>query len=402
MYDYDRRLARVTRPFDARKVAEIQKDLATFLSNIDRVKSPADLERLEKLALSWGKEFRKDYDNLILFLRDQAINDPKVKSIDRQMDVWRRKGVNYIFNAYSAVSSIPSDWEYWTGDGKWTWKRKLEKALAQLPDAAKWLESIKKRKIVPVVPDVTEHLTRLEGFNVKLVGYDENDPDHAGAMGRLKAGLKQYRQKASRVFPTLLRHAFPMTVRFDVEDILGAAGYGGSGSIELFPLNIRSVDMIVYTVAHEMTHVVDDLLPQGARAFWIQMFKGDLGEIDLNDVLKAWPVNAPNWMGQNLKDTDPVFYLQVQALMSEHTKPPKELKDNWTRDALEAYLANGGNPKVQVHMHPITAYGTSAPNEALAEAIALLVTHGPRALDPQVTLWLKNVFPGQLKLASFV
>lgn len=93
------------------------------------------------------------------------------------------------------------------------------------------------------------------------------------------------------------------------------------------------------------------------------------------------------------------MYLQVDSLSMGHLKLPKELAENFTREGIESYLANGGNPKFSVPQTPITGYAATNPDEAFAEAVSMAVTYGPRAVHPKVREWLSIVLPGQFKTA---
>jgi hypothetical protein len=100
------------------------------------------------------------------------------------------------------------------------------------------------------------------------------------------------------------------------------------------------------------------------------------------------------------KTKDPIFYLQFEGLLFGNIKLPKQLTDNFTRDTVKTYLEGGGNPMVRVPQTPITAYGSTNPDEAFAEAVSMVITYGPQAVHEKVRYWLNVVLPGQFKASS--
>jgi hypothetical protein len=266
-------------PFDGRRVQQLQRDAEKILQNYDRVNTEQDHDRLRLVINDWRNKLRKDVDAMVRYLRDFALTDPSVKNIDRQLSEWRKK-LQPLTDLQSKID-IPS-WEYWVEpQTKARWKRELETAIAALPPVGVWLDALrKKKKIAPETPDVFERNQNLEGFDSKLIGFDENDPEHIAALVRFSEGLREYKKQAAKWFPDLVRKKLPLELRFDVVDMMGSAGNYGPDKLTFYPMNLgKSVTKVVHVVSHEMAHHFGiSLLSGGARAFWIQMVKGDWGE----------------------------------------------------------------------------------------------------------------------------
>jgi hypothetical protein len=402
---YLARMAVVTQPFDAARVRKIQNDVELVLKNYDRLETAKDYERLVSYLIPWNHKLDKDLKAVARYLQDALMRDPEVKDIDKQLNLWRTK-LRPLWLINSRI--FPPSWEYWgTGSSathaRIMWREELLEALQGLPGVVKFLEGLRKRrKVVPETPDVTERNMLLAGFDTSVVGFDSDDPKHVAALDRVQDALKVYQAKANRALPELIRKKVPLILRFDVETILGAAGQLGDDTLVIFPLNNQSVRQTVYTLAHEMAHRLGmELISHKARVFWNAAIKGDWGNLDLRDVLKSWK-GQPFWEWfAHLRTEDPILYLQIDALTSGYAKTlPKELLDNWTIEGIEAYLAKGGNPVVRVPQTPITGYSSANPDEAFAEAVALVVTYGPKALHPKVLSWLHDTLPGELKVAA--
>lgn len=405
MYSYDRRLAAAT-PFDAERLEGIQRDVETFLQNYDRVQTEQDFDRLFRATVVWRKKLDRDYRAVERFLRDAAMNDPKVKDLDRQLNIWRKK-LHPLWEVRHAIN--PTNWEHWNADPPWSgkrkWRNELQQALKGFPAMIKWLTGLgKRRKIRPVTQDVTERNFSVDGFPAMAIGFDPDDPKHVKALANLRTGLKHFKSQAQRYMPILLKKMVPMVLHFNVEDLPGRQGQLGDGNINVYPLNISKPVNFVHTVAHELAHHHHhNIIPHQAWAAWIKLFRGDFGNLDLNEVLAKWPVGSPDLDWFKLRTEDPVLYIQMWALSAGHIKAvPPQLKDDWRRENIQRYLDEGGNPNLRVPMSPTTPYGASKPEEAFAEAVGMLVAYGPRAVHPTVRRWLQVVMPGVVKLGSAV
>lgn len=399
-YSYDRRAA-LSEAFDSRRVRKIQKEAEKVLSNWDKIQTEEDFKRYQKGIIPWRNKLREDHKALIRYLRDMAVSDSSVKNVDRQIDIWAKK-IKPLWEVSNSVDLYPSIWEYWAPRRK-EWRDKLKKAVDSLSGVAKWLDNLaRSRKIRPSTPDITPRNMNLSGFDVQLLGFDPSDDKHISALGKLEKGLSTFKQKASRAMPSMTKRMVPIRAHFDEDSLLGKQGQYGDGLLYLYPLNIKKVSDFVYTVIHELAHHFGlSLLSSEAQGKWNHLFRSDFQKLDLKSALDTWPVGMTPWDWEaKIKKSHPALYLQLQSLQFGHIPAPQGLLEALTdRDKLEAYIADGKS-SVDVPATPTTGYGATNPHEAFAEAIALLVAYGPRAVDPKILSWLKIVMPGEIRLAT--
>jgi len=394
-----RKTSALTSPFDAQRIEEIRKGAELIVSNWDKIKSEKDFETFKEGIRPWRNKVRGEYQALMRGLTNAATDSDKVKNVDRTLDSWRKKAKPF-FDVTQNVDPYPSVWDSWD-KSRATWRDKLQAAIDGLSGVAKWLKSLAKKGIVVELADTTPRNMELSGFPAQLVGFDPKDEEHVEALKKLKRGLKVFEDKTSKAMPAMVEKMVPIQAYFDEKSPLGSAGRLGDGTIKIWPLNIGKVDTFVHTIVHELAHHWGlELLSQKARGRWVELTKEDVKDLDLREVLKSWPENQPmhEWE-QKIKKDDPALYLQLQSIFYEHVKVPQELKDNWTRESIEKYLEGGGDPKISVPATPTTPYGATNPNEGFAEALALLIAYGPRAVDPTIRGWLEQVLPGELKTA---
>lgn len=239
--------------------------------------------------------------------------------------------------------------------------------------------------------DPTSSLIDIVGFKVEVVGWK---PKAADYLDRLSGGLRWFKERARKVFPPLLTPYVRFVLNLhDKEDIGdGAAATYGDNTINLSFWIATDPKGSAKILAHEMGHhVYRTYLSGDDKALWTALQKGDIGTLDLRDVLAVWPENgSPYWIVDNpLKETDPVLYLQIYTAMLPHDRDR-----TWftTKAEVETLIASG-KTTIQVFAHPITVYAATNPEEAFCEALGLLVAYGPRAVDPVVRQWLQTILP---------
>jgi hypothetical protein len=388
------------RPLDSKRIREIARDVETILANYDRVESERDYERLFKGVIAW-RQANLDtggYRDLMRYLHDQV--QYTAKNVDRQLEAFRKKLVP-LFELGIRITP-PSEYAYWLTQ-KARWKREVSDALAGLPEVGIWLDKLhkdKKRGLKPTFETPTTTNLAVDGFNMILHEYDEENPEHRRFVDVLKDGLKLYQRGAKRYFPRMLRHRLPMDVHFGV---VHSSGNYGQGRIDVSRGAIKDADRFAYVVAHETGHYFGlDWMSHGARAFWIAAIKQDMAPIKLSELLAKWPPGKyfVTWM--NEAESDPILGMQLRAIFDGHVKMPKVFvdADDWTREGLARYIEQHGDSALRILQTPITPYANANPDEAFAEAIALLVAYGPQAVHKQVRQWLEVVLPGEIKMAS--
>ena len=266
----------------------------------------------------------------------------------------------------------------------------------KLSEVAKFLDSLKKRrKIVPMTPTTEEQRVNMDGFRVVLVGLE---PEFQKELDLFREALKEYKKKASQRLPVLLKKQLPLVLRFDREPSIGGTlGNYGENYIEILPRNAYRLNMMLEALAHEMGHHLYHTLSSQDTTFWRGALKGDIESVDLRKLLKEWPAGSSlyGWMERE-RDKDPILALQLEALMTPtNPKVPFKLREKWKtmddREGVEVYLAEGGDPFIEMPRTPISGYATTNPEEAFSEVVARLVVYGERAVHPKVLSWFRMI-----------
>jgi hypothetical protein len=391
-----------TRPLDSARLREIAQDVEKILSNYDRIKDEADYRKFFSGIVAWRKANldKGGSRDLMKYLYDRIqyiSNDP-----DRQMDVFRKKAQPLSDLAHTITPNF--EYDVWLRIRR-RWKEDVEKALAGLPAVGAWLDKLrqdKKRDLKPEFAQASEQNVSIDGFHMIFHEYDEDNPKHREFLDMVTDALKTYQQKAKRYLPEMLRHKLPMDIMFG--EAYSSGNYG-NGKVTIHQKSMKDRAKIVYTIAHETGHYFGlDWMSQSARAFWIAAIKQDMKPIKLSELLAKWPLSAPDFLAwvRDARDHDPVLAMQLEAIWYGFVNMPKGFvdADKWTREGLEEYLQTHEDSELRIMQTPITPYANQNPDEAFAEAVALLVAYGPQAVHSQVREWLKIVLPGEIKLAQ--
>lgn len=312
------------------------------------------------------------------------------------VDHWDKKIRVDTWGLYIALADIPAirDWK----DYKKKWadrvKREGRKAWAVLTEFLKWLDS---KEVTPTVEERPVEQTRIEGFQVQVVGYEDTEHDQK-SMALFKEGLKIYRARATAVAPILLKQQLPLVFRYDCRLDLG--GEYLRDHIDICAPWSATPKVVAKTLAHEMGHHLFKQLSGDQEKYWTTAIHQDLDDLDLHDVLAVWHNGESMWdLMDRMETHDPVLSLQLQGIL--HGYSQQQLKPKWhTLDELKEFLDGGGESKWVVPKHPITGYATKNSEEAFCETIGNLVAYGPQTIDPLVRSWLDTIMPGQVKAAS--
>lgn len=250
--------------------------------------------------------------------------------------------------------------------------------------------------------------TEIEGINVVLKGFDY--PDVAPATSRDKqywaakrgeilqftrAGLRRFRERAERLAPFLLRSG----ARIEVSLASSEPGVDGEYKtsdrhIELYPhetMKRKTSPLdLAQTLAHEMGHFYwANVFSEEAKVFWEDTMRGNLGQLDIGELLRRWPDGARVFDMRYHLD-DPVMALQVESLLYLDDRDLRQ-KSDFER------LYESGERTLTVPAVPITGYASKNPEEAFCEALGNLIAYGPRTLDPQVVRWLDIAMAGSVR-----
>lgn len=243
------------------------------------------------------------------------------------------------------------------------------------------------------LPVYVEESTRLEGLPVVMINSGSHDLyGKEDKLAKVREVLRAYHQAAQARLPLLLRGQLPIHLVFgcDSGDWDHAASYGTT-SLDVCVGSIIDTSDGVQILAHEMGHhVYRTFLSRDDQLLWKMVISGDLGTVDLREILKRSKPGEkfpdPSWA-----KTNPVLYLQLEALRYDGTWQTRGIR---TTEDLEEALGGMANPIVSVKRKPVTAYGATNDEEAFCEAVGLLVGYGPKALLPEVRQILRIILPG--------
>lgn len=390
-------------PLTVERIRQVQEEAEIFAKNAERLDNEADHVRVQKAAYAWRnatqplyREAMKVANTLSDVMSDRA-------KAERLLTTWRAK-FGPLFETVLQVGSFPH-WEYW-GRLKFDWIRKVRAAAQSLEGTITFLGTLKKKKMTPMVHQLTTGQRTVDGFQLVLIEYDAENPDHDKAFQIFREALKGYRQRAQQTMPLLLKLKIPFIVDFSTRlSLFGSSGNYEDDHININPFSVSSnPKTMTKTLAHEMAHHIYHVaMTEPQRSFWKKALAADWTEIDLADVLTEWSRRDEFWASfmVDMQKTEPILYLQINGALLHSNTMPEELRtdEGWSRDNLRRYLEKGGKRRVRVPATPITAYATTNPSEAFAEALGTLVAYGPRAVLPLVREWLNIIFGGQIKLA---
>lgn len=397
-------------------VDKMRKDFLALLKNIPKVKDYKTGIRLKDAINLWSKRFKDlffdEYLNKSLKY-DQTLSDRDRKSYDRML---RSIG----WDLYIELGSMPLDRadDYYSEGARFAqfemkarlWSNRVKKKARKFWKEVRYIvqhyEKIKLRS--PDDPDKIEvkmhdtYQTVIEGFKLVIRGYEPDFEPYVEGLERVKAALKVYRQRISQVAPILKKHQLPMVIDFHA-----GTGKGGeyrndhimiSGTLGVGSDSTRSV---VKTMAHEMGHHIIHIISNEAEKFWSKLIYGDLGNLDLREVVAQWP--GDKWAYEYvdyLAPKDPILALQIDTVWQGYD-PGGGSRPLDKKESFQA-LIDKGITTVAVPKNPITAYASLNPAEAFCEVLGMLVAYGPRAVLPKVRKWLNIILPGEIKLANQV
>lgn len=167
------------------------------------------------------------------------------------------------------------------------------------------------------------------------------------------------------------------------------------------------------TLVHELGHrFYFKVLGSRGREAWHQFFGEHVGKPDLSRVMKLWESYAKEheygawspYFARHLKKVDPdqLMWLEIATRATgvaeefdPYTGQPRRKKTN--KPGLE--VVKQALPKLEVFLHPVTAYSTTHPDELFAETFSHIVMDGPRSVPPIVRYAFKQAVP-QARIAS--
>lgn len=401
--------------FSDKVIEKLRKDFLLLMKNVPKAANYAQAEALWKAVKTWNERFNTlIFDQVVKTLPDTVRErlgayypdlDAWVKSWEERVrsDCWKlyvemRLPFSPVGTDYArkykpdetqegAYAAFVKERDKWASRVK----RAAQKAWKTLSEYVEWLAKADKVQTFEVPSD---DVVELEGFKTRIYGADLADwaARSPKIISTFKVGLRDYRKRASKVFPWLVRNQLPLELRFNCG--LDWGGRYEHDHILVCAFAVDDPEKTVHVLAHEMGHHVWKVyLSAEAQRFWELAIREDRGELDLRKLADIWEREAPTGHLSDLENvlkSDPVLYLQVETLTHGHGNYGKsvffklsELKD----------LIAQGTVTYPVPNNPITAYAAKNPEEAFCEAMGYLVAYGPRSVLPLVRRWLRAVLP---------
>lgn len=414
-------LTEALKPFVAADVEKLRKDFLTLMKSVGKVSTYAEAVRLHTAIKTWNDRF----DVLIFQQLVKGIPDAvqarmpgdeswakyweeKIRKecwtlhLEFRMpfevantDYWRKYNASWSPGQAKETGENSSLGSFLNKRDKWMAKvkRAAPKAWKVLNDYLEWLAAGKTTHTLEVPSD--ENM-EMEGFKVRVYGADMKDWQRTGekVIPLLKASLREYRARAMKVFPWVVRNQLPLELRFD-------CGLDWGGRYERNHILLCAFAFMekpkngVHVLAHEMGHHVWQAYLGGeAKEFWREAIKVDRGELDLVKLAGIWETAGGNKslldLEKLLKDDDPVLFLQVETLTNGYGNYGKSVF--FSLEELKEMILKG-TTTYPVPNNPITAYAAKNEEEAFCEAFGYLVAYGPRAVLPLVRRWLSIILP---------
>lgn len=403
-------LGATTIKIDGPWVDKLRKEFLMLMKNLPRVKDYATAIELSNAFKRWNNQFNEIFFKQFLnrsLKYEHDISDSTRDYLDQKL---REPGWSFHIEMSLPISRAD---DYWSPEARFhqyqekvgTWEKRLRRKAQVfwkgLKDAIDFYENHLEKHPDKKTPSsmrtdvpVTEKTT-LEGFQVLIRGYNQDNETNRKGLESFKEGLKIYRKKASQRLPILLKRQLPVIV--DFEFVLDKGGtYNRDGTITFYASSLVSKGPFwaSHVMAHEMGHHLwKTSLSGGAQDFWTTAIRGDYGDLNIQEVVDKWPGDA--WafeFSRVIGDTDPILALQMEAIGGKRDGPNS--KEDFQK------LLDNGQTILKVPKTPISGYASKSPEEAFCEAIGLLVTYGPNAVHEKIRHWLDVVLPGQIKTAQ--
>ena len=389
------------------KVEALRKDFLGIMGNLKKVTDYDSARNVRKIYSVWANRLEDLVFKEMIPVFQQEVREGKIpKAFSGIYEDMVRKGVWALVMASvplteaDAYHSKEDRYRGYLRDIK-TYegrvRRLAREAWVALSEFIEWYEHHTNGESFKIqLPD--EESVEIEGFSITFIGLSE-EKSAKEYYANIAEALRRYRQRASQVLPELLRKQLPMVISFHRQDIDSGGRYLGR-YIEFsgWFISSRDIDASVSALAHEMGHHLWHSLSRADTDFWDKMFSGDLGYLDLRQVVKDYDPKESWYVGKSkIRDNDPVLYYQLIG-MHHHFSGPSELKNATNVEDLDKYVQGGGNPIITVLTHPPSGYARKNSSEAFCEVIGNLVAYGPMTVDPMVRSWIKELFPS-IKIA---
>ena len=380
----------------------LRKDFLTLFKNVDRVKTYQDLDTFRTAV----NQYRRNFDYLFF----ERFLNRDVKNSGASWAGWvndKLRGPAWTFSTnlrvpggypdqYASEATCLARFQQEAPKSKVRVQTAARAFWSAMKDVIEWFKTAENPQEGPSVNMPERYQTTLEGFRVTLNSYEEGYKSEE-ALEKFKVGLKRYRARAAKVAPILLKRQCPLVVEFETK--IDGGGEYSNGIIIFYAGSVvgQSPEWVTHVMAHEMGHhLFRTHLSGDAQNFWHQTIKGDLGDIDLKQLLDRWPGDAWAFNFTEQMTDDPLLALQVDAFSHDRENANIQSKEDFQK------LYDKGERSLRVPKTPITGYANKNPEEAFCETLGLLISRGPGALPERVRWWFSTIMGGEIKIARRV
>jgi hypothetical protein len=376
---------------DTSWLKRLREESYIILKDVDQVRDYLDVEAFASLCYRFSKNFEDLFFEQFLN-RDLkygfGLSEDEVEGVDSWLrePAWQfisemRPSIRFADEYYSEERALA---DFQRNSRTWV-NRARRKAQA-------FWRTVKEGIEVGIIPSTGFSVRTPEAETMEIEGFQVTVKDFSvGKGGRdeqkmniIKEGLRRYRVGASERMPSMLKKQLPIVLEFD--PAIDRLGTYKNRYIVLWASGVDSPQTVASTLAHEMGHHLYKFLSGDAQATWYMTIRGDFGEINLQDLLEAWP--GETWIHEFprvMADSDPVLGIQVGALAYTHNYAHLNTKADFQK------LLDSGVTTIDVPKTPITAYANKNAEEAFCETLGLLVAYGPRSLHERVRYWLNFI-----------
>lgn len=280
-------------------------------------------------------------------------------------------------------------------------ERKWRSFAKKLKQFMEWSESWGVSDKINVETEIKREDTTIRGVPFRFYGNPYRAYKGEEFLNDLhNTTIPLFVKRMKEVMPLMQRVLIPFHVHFQKTETCGrdAAGCYEYSHIDITSWGITgNPKETIKLFAHEMGHhIYKNFVHKEAKEFWSKALKGDLGDVDMEDVIKEW--ERAGKRDSNLKKTNPILYLQMEGIFFSPYYMNKDILGS--HDAIEAYTEGRLERFVRVPKTPITGYAQKNSEEAFCEAIGMLVAYGTRAVHEKVRFLLQAILPNQIKTSK--
>ena len=382
---------------DVQRVKAFRKDFITLMKNVKIVSS-------YEQATEWKHHFNIWHERFEEFIFTHLLGDLKNMKFrgditDSQAEYWDDKIRSDLwdFTTEARVPMFLTD-DYWSEEsryrqyqqevGKWERRvrRRSRRAWTTLQEFVKWYQSERSEEMNVLEP--VEFTYQIAGRNVLLRLLPDSRVDAKDAIKKLTKAFRIYDSRVGSV-PGLSKVKMPIVVDLTLRGIDKGGEYK-RGELWLYAIAFSDNPKgLAKVIAHEYCHRLWHMIGSKSQDIWVGFVRGNLGVLDLSEVLRDYGNEQFLWDNNKIKRKDPILYLKIQQLYDMPST--RQFKNMLTMEQLREYIGRTNESNVWVNASPISGYAGKNPEEAFCEAMSLWCVYGNRAVLPEVRAILEQI-----------